>query len=774
MRILRYFLFVIFLAALLGEVSAQSIPSSTIRGFVYNESDGEPVIFTNVYCKNTTYGSATDLNGYFVISNLPAGNYTLLVTAIGYDTLSMDISVKADDFKNLKLFVKEASYLLETVNISAEKQTFQSEVKTAVQNVTPKQIEKIPTIGGQSDLAQYLQVLPGVIFTGDQGGQLYIRGGSPVQNKVIMDGMVIYNPFHSIGLFSVFDTDILRSIDVYSGGFGAEYGGRISSIMDIRTRDGNKMRTSGKISLSTFGASAMIEGPLKKATESSPTTLTYVLSAKNSYLNYSSKYIYPYATDAENGLPFSFMDFYGKLSLGLDNGSKLNFFGFDYNDKVDNYQGVASYAWNSYGGGMNFVIIPGKTPALLEGTLAYSEYNSSMEDQDSLPRASKIAGFNINIAMSYFLGKNLIKYGVDLIGQNTVYNFQNAVGYTINQADYSTELSAYLTCRLTPGNWVIEPGMRISYYVSLAEFSPEPRVAVKYNINDNWRVKASAGLYSQNLLSATSDRDVVNLFYGFVASPSTLPAYFDGKLVESKLQKSQHIVAGVEYDPINHLTLNAEFYYKNFSQLININKNKIYDDVESNADQPESLRKDFIIETGSAKGFDLSAKYDYNRLYVWAVYSLGFVNRYDGEQTYSTHFDRRHNINILITYAAGTKQDWEFSTRWNYGSGFPFTLTAGYYEPLEFDDIFDDYTTMNGDIGLIYDDVLNAGRLPQYHRLDIDAKKTFFIGKNIKLDLSLGITNVYNRKNIFYVNRITGDRINQLPIMPNLGLAFSF
>ncbi|MDL2240876.1 TonB-dependent receptor, partial [Bacteroidales bacterium OttesenSCG-928-K22] len=748
--------------------------NATVRGFVYEETTGEPVIFTNVYLHKTTFGAATDLNGYFVIPNIPTGSYTLMITALGYDSLSMNISLKAGEYRDLKLYVKEAVYDLGEVNISAEVQTRRSEVKTAMVNITPKQIEKIPSIGGQADLAQYLQVLPGVIFTGDQGGQLYIRGGSPVQNKVIMDGMIIYNPFHSIGLFSVFDTDMLRNIDVYSGGFGAEYGGRVSSVMDIRTRDGNKRRHSGNVEASTFGAKVMLEGPILKAKEGNSTTITYILSAKNSFLNYTDNLFYKYACTDDNGLPFSFLDIYGKVSLGFDNGSKINFFGFGFNDKVDNYKNMASYDWDSYGGGMNFVIIPGQTPALIEGTVAYSTYSSSMNTIDSLPRYSQIGGFNINLAMSYFYGKNQMKYGIDVVGQDTEYKFRRANNVNTEHKDFSTEIGLFISGRFVMNKLILEPGFRVYYYASLGEFSPEPRLAVKYNINNKWRLKASGGLYSQNLMSASSDRDVVNLFYGFLSTPSSIPKYFEGKKVNGKLQKSQHIVVGIEFDPINHLTIDAEAYYKNFSQLTNVNRDKIFDNTEEFANQPERLRQDYIIEKGAAKGFDISAKYDYKRIYLWFVYSLGFVDRYDGYQTYPTHYDRRHNINILGTYSAGKKYDWEFSIRWNYGSGFPFTLSAGYYEYLIFEDIYDDITQLNGQIGIIYDDNINAGRLPQYHRLDIDAKKTFLFGKNTKLAVSLSVTNVYNRKNIFYVDRLTGERVDQLPILPSLGLNFSF
>ncbi|MCK4569291.1 MAG: carboxypeptidase-like regulatory domain-containing protein, partial [Bacteroidales bacterium] len=345
-----------------GESFAQT---GIIRGSIYEEETGEPVIFTNVYLKGTTYGSSSDVNGLYVISRIPPGLYTLMVTYLGYDSLSMEVEVKADEIISKNLFLQKRSVTLDVVNISAERQEARTETQTSVNKVTPKEITAIPSIGGQADLAQYLQVLPGVVFTGDQGGQLYIRGGSPIQNKVLLDGMIIYNPFHSIGLFSVFDTDILRNADVYTGGFGAEYGGRISSIMDITTRDGNKKRFAGKVGASTFGAKVMIEGPLAKQKEQGGSSSSFVFSAKNSYLAQSSKIFYDYVD--EDGLPFNYLDLYGKLSFHFGNGSKINFYGFNFTDNVNNYKSIADFSWKSAGGGTNFVIIPGKTAVMVGG-----------------------------------------------------------------------------------------------------------------------------------------------------------------------------------------------------------------------------------------------------------------------------------------------------------------------------------------------------------------------------------------------------------------------
>ena len=754
---------------------------NSIKGFVYEESTGEPMMFTNVYLKGTTFGGSTNENGYFNINRIPDGRYTLLITSVGYDTIRETFNLSKGQSINRKYYMKETSQKLETVTITAEKIEARTETKTSVITVTPKTITKIPSIGGQADFAQYLQVVPGVIFTGDQGGQLYIRGGSPIQNKVLLDGMVVYNPFHSIGLFSVFDTDIIRNADVYTGGFGAEYSGRISSIMDISTRDGNKKRISGKLGANCFGAKVMIEGPLKKAKTPDDATISFILSAKNSYLEQSSKFLYPYAS--ETGLPFNYQDFYGKVSLNAPNGSKINLFGFSFNDQVNNYMSLSDFGWDSYGAGANFLVIPGNAPVMIEGTIAYSSYTSRMVEADNPDRFSNINGFNMGFDFSQFMGKNTLKYGIEMLGYTTDYQTYSVYGHNrIGAKLNSTEIGAYAKYKAVLGKFLLEPSFRLQFYASLSELSPEPRIALKYNATDRLRLKAAAGMYSQNFVAATSDRDVVNLFYGFLSGIDNLPETYNGEGIKTNLQKANHFILGGEFDMSRNVTLNIEGYWKDFVQLTNINRNKIYPDNPENAQIPDLLKKDFTKETGDAYGFDVSLKYEDQHWYLWAVYALGFVTReYEKAvengvelMQYAPHFDRRHNINVILTYTAGSKRQWEFSGRWNFGTGFPFTQVQGFYEYYSFQDgINFDYTTTNGELGLLYGD-LNAGRLPTYHRFDLDVKRKFYFTENIMLEADLSVTNVYNRNNVFYVNLITSDVARQLPILPTFGLTFSF
>ena len=772
----------LFFAILVTMLSSMAFAQNNdIKGFVYEESTGEPVMFCNVYLRGTTLGCSTTENGYFNITRIPDGTYTLYVTCVGYDTLTDQVSLANGQSINRRYTLRESSLTLETVSITADKVEARTETKTSVITVTPRTINKIPSVGGQADLAQYLQVVPGVIFTGDQGGQLYIRGGSPIQNKVLLDGMVVYNPFHSIGLFSVFDTDIIRNADVFTGGFGAEYGGRISSVMDISTRDGNKRRWTGKMGASCFGAKLTLEGPIVKARTNDDAAVTMVLSAKHSYLEQSSKALYKYAS--EDGLPFNYTDLYGKVSVNAPNGSKVNFFGFSFNDRVNNYKALSDFGWNAWGAGTNFLVIPGKAPVMIEGNVAYSSYLSNMREENNPDRYSKIEGFNMGFDFSYFLGKNTLKYGIEVLGFSTDYETYSTYGnYKIKNTNYSTEIGAYAKYKATVGNFLIEPSLRFQYYADFTEPSIEPRFAIKYNVNDNIRLKGAAGRYSQDFVAATSDRDVVNLFYGFLSGVDNLPSYYNGEKVTSKLQLANLFVLGTEVDITNDLTMNLEGYWKRFQQLTNLNRNKMYQDNSENALEHDLVKKDFMIEDGDAYGFDLSLKYETNHWYFWGVYALGFVNRnyerYDNGEislvTYQPHFDRRHNVNLILTYTAGDFREWEFSGRWNFGTGFPFTKVQGFYEFLSFQDgIYFDYTTTNGDMGVIFGE-LNQGRLPMYHRFDVDVKRKFFFNEHTILEVDLGVTNVYNRANVFYVDLITYETVHQLPVLPSLGLTLSF
>ncbi|MCB0586026.1 MAG: carboxypeptidase-like regulatory domain-containing protein [Phaeodactylibacter sp.] len=773
-------LLLLLFAFILNTALAQS--GGTIRGNVYDEDTGEPIIYGNVLLEGTNYGTNTDFDGFFSIGNLPAGDYSLKITYLGYDSIVADIKLKEGAIVYKSLYMKPSAVNLETVNVSSRKEQSRSDVQVSKVTVTPKQIRSLPSTGGEADIAQYLPVLPGIIVSGDQGGQLYIRGGSPVQNKILLDGMTIYNPFHSIGFFSVFETETIRSVDVLTGGFNADQGGRISAIVDIKTREGDKKKLSGLVSASPFQAKTLIEGPIKKLEGPGTGSISFLLTGKHSYLDQTSKALYSYAVDtnffsfaardtsfqdikkSDIGLPYTYTDVYGKLSFLGGNGSKLNLFGFNFTDRF-NFIGLAKLDWQTTGAGANFTLIPPNSNVIMDGTIAISDYEIKLEEADGRPRRSAVNSYSAALNFSYFGSNSQINYGFEFTGFNTDFEFRNSLGVRFQQQDFTTELAGYFKYKQKLGNLIMEPGLRLHYYASQSEMSVEPRLGLKYNVTDFLRLKFAGGFYSQNLISTVNDLDVVNFFIGFLAGPeSTLFQPGTRTPTKHNLQKSYHAVGGMEIDLTNNLFLNVEPYLKRFTQLININRNKI------NETDPN-----FITETGDAYGIDLSLRYEKSNLYLWATYSLGRVVRDDGVQQYPTIFDRRHNVNFLASYNFGKDKNWEAGLRWNLGSGFPFTQTQGFYEQNNYSDlVFTDILTGNFGLGTILSNDLNGGRLSYYHRLDASLKRTFEFSKDSKLEITLSVTNVYNRDNVFYVDRVTNSRVDQLPVLPSLAAQFSF
>lgn len=758
--------------------SALLLGQNTVRGFVYEKKTGEPIMFATVMLKGTTYGVSTDVNGYYSLTKIPDGTYDLNISTIEHEVFSEKVVLADKKVVSKNAYLNRKTIEIGIAEVSSEKQEQETNVRMSVKTITPKDIKQLPTMGGQADIAQYLQVLPGVVFTGDQGGQLYIRGGAPVQNKVLLDGMIVYSPFHSIGLFSVFDTDVIRTADVYTGGFNAEHGGRISSIMDITTKDGNKKEFQGRVSLSPLVGKIMVEGPLKKQTEKG-SSITYLLSGKRAFITESSNLLYTYVN--EEGLPFDFTDLYGKVSFGAANGSKFNVFGFNFTDQV-RYLAISDLNWRNSGGGANFVVIPDGSAVLINGIFSVSDYAIRLkEDGVDRDRFSEVGGFNFGLDFKYVLGEDEIKYGVQIVGLRTNYETFSPTGIKIQQQANTTELAGFLVYKKTLGNLILEPSLRLQYYSSISTFSPEPRIGAKYKVNPRLRLKAAAGLYSQNLIATNSDRDVVNLFYGYLNGPTNIQGTFldrNGEVrdVANSLQKAQHSIFGFEFDITEKLNMNVEGYYINFSQLTNTNRNKVFPDDASITNIPDVLKKDFILEDGRSKGVDMVFKYEERNLYLWLVYSIAKVDRWDGiSLVYAPVFDRRHNVNFLASYTMGKNRNWEASVRWNLGSGLPFTQTLGYFEPTDaVGGVGVDYLYSNSnELGVIYAD-FNEGRLPAYHRMDMSVKRAFKLGNNVKMDLNASVTNVYSRDNIFYIDRVTGDRVDQLPIIPSIGLEVVF
>ena len=397
------------------------------------------------------------------------------------------------------------------------------------------------------------------------------------------------------------------------------------------------------------------------------------------------------------------------------------------------------------------------------------------------PRTSSIGGFDLGFDFSYFLkNEGEINYGFNLNGFNTKYTTFNEVGRKIEDENFTTEIGGYYNYRGIFKRWVVQIGARAQYYASLNTLSLEPRIGAKYNASDNIRFKFSGGRFSQNFTSASSDKDIVNLFNGLLSAPTNVQDQFvnqfgNSRQVDNGLQYAWHAIAGVEVDLGKNIMVNLEGYYKYFSQLSNINQNKLYDDVAAFELIDDVFKKDFIIESGESLGADLLIKYSKNRLFLWGVYSYGYNIRWDGFNEYYPVFDRRHNINLVGSYIFGKNKDIDFNIRWNLGSGLPFTPTAGFFQSENFSDgVTTDPITNNTETVSTILGQFNSQRLPYYHRFDVTLKKKFKFKNKTIMEVVLSVTNAYNRKNIFYVNRVTNEEIYQFPLLPSFGVSYKF
>lgn len=756
-----------------------------IRGFVYDKSNGEPMPYEKVKLLKSdstlVAGAQTDLNGFFQIPKLQKGKYIVKVDIASYEISNINVDIlptKKIYDSRFELVKREVIKEFKEIKLSADQQRKKTDPDVSKIRLDKKTLERIPSYGAESDVMNGLAVTPGVVTTGDQGGQLYVRGGTPIQNKILLDGMTIYNPFHSIGFYSIFETELVKNVDIYTGGFESKYGGRISSVMDITYRDGNRQKVEGKVSASPFLAKMVLEGPIGKKMGTSPRTGSYIFSAKHSLLDYTSKTLYPEINQG-NGLPFNFTDLYGKITLNSTDGSKISAFAF-YNTDSVNYS-VADLNWQAAGGGVNFMMVPVGSPIFIRGHVNGSSFNTTFQETGAEARTSSVGGFDLGFDFTYFLkNESEMNYGFNFNGFNTNFTTYNELQRKIEAVNFTTEIGAYVNFRKIWLRWVLQPGLRTQVYASIGTVSVEPRLAVKYNVNEKFRLKMSGGRFSQNFTSASSDKDIVNLFNGLLSAPTNVQENFVNEFQQVKntkngLQYAWHAIVGGEYDLTRNISVNIEGYYKYFSQLSNINQNKLYEDIAQFATIDDVFKKDFILESGQSYGIDILVKYNKDRLFLWGVYSLGKSTRWDGFISYYPVFDRRHNVNLVGSYLLGNDKSYEISVRWNLGSGLPFTPTSGYYQLENFQGgVTTDYVNENPDeVATLLGD-FNSKRLPYYHRLDVTGKKRIKFKNKTEMEIVLSVTNVYDRNNIFYVNRITGEEIYQFPVLPSFGVNYKF
>ncbi|HET6569015.1 MAG TPA: TonB-dependent receptor [Rhodothermales bacterium] len=734
--------------------------SAAVRGFVTDAANGQPMQLVSVGLDavdgEAFHGAITNEDGAYALLGLAPGRYALRASFIGYATYVDTLRLQAGKIRLENIALHPATSTLNEVVVEDERAGGGARVTAGQQTIRPADIELVPTPDLSADLVGYLTTLPGIVTTGDRGGQLFIRGGEPSQNLVLLDGMPVYQPFHLLGFYSAFPADVLRSADLYAGGYGAEYGGRLSSVLDITTRNGNNRRFAGAVSASPFVSSVQLEGPIV------PRHASFLVSARQSFLEQGAERI------IDTPLPFKFGDALAKLNVEPSPSSRLSITAlstYDRGQLTGNPGAVTrdELRWQNQVIGGRFVSLPRRIPFIGELQFSYSHLNSEQGPPNTPTRSSVVQEVHAS-AKGTFLRGNFVntQAGVDI----SVFSMRNNLGGAFQNTFFDhiafQEVAVYFQPDFKPAPGLsIRPGVRFPFYRLDAHPHVEPRLRVVWEHGIH-QISGAAGLYYQEVVGVNDRRDATSVFTAWTYVPGTGARPAD--IRAGRVGRALHALLGYRISPRRELDLSVEGFYKKIDNLF-VPEWTAYPRLTTRL-QPAS---------GRSYGFDARLGYESKRLtvglnygYSSTLYSADRV-RYQlwyGDETlvYNPPHDRRHQVNAL---AGITLAGIDFNVHWQFGSGLPFSQARG----------FDGFILMRGprvDVSqqgtrrVIYERPYNA-RLPTFHRLDVSAEHTFTF-RRAALTVQASAINVYDRRNIFYMDVFTLQRTDQLPFVPSLGI----
>lgn len=730
------FLLSIFLFFQNNHSSAQD--TGTLRGLVTDSTTAEVLPFSSAYIKELKIGANTDTRGYFLITSVPANqNFTLIVSYVGYRARTLTIRVSKGKLSHYNINLVPTNIQMKTIESIGERVSSTSDSKISIDRISAKQLESTPK-GVEADVFRTIKYLPGVTGTSDVSARYFVRGGTSDQNLVLIDGITIYNPFHALGLFSVIDPDMVNSIEFFKGGFGAQYGGRLSSVMNISTKDGNKNRLSSKLSGSFLSGKFLLEGPLGNG--------SFILTGRKSFSNQIIKKFLN-----ENNVPVDFYDLSFKanyLDVDFLPGSKFSVSGFSSSDNLNNIDPqVEDYNWKSNAYGFKW-FQASDAPLFFELGLSISNFKGVTEPKFSgkTPLENKVSDIALKMDFTYvFDNRDEINVGFHVQQIVTDLFFNNALGTSVTLNTSGANIIFFGKYKLAQFDFFkLDLGARANLTTisrNANKKTLEPRINLTLVPFSNFSVKGSVGLFQQELTTISDENEVINIFEPWIVIPDYLPP-----------TSATHFIIGFDYEPFTSLNLGLECYYKRTNNLPIVNREKI-----STSD------KDFISGEGESYGVESSIKVNLEPITFSTSYTLAYAYRTINDLRYYPKYDIRHSFNASLDINLGN--NWNTGVVWTYNSGLPFTQIVGFYDKYYFDNLFGSWANYDprrpyGILG-----VQNIERLPTYHRLDFTiSKKIIFDPFNI--DISFSIINVYNRQNIFYYKRDTGERVNMLPFLP--------
>ncbi len=749
--------FNLLLVSLFLIVNQAHAQNAALRGFVRNASDGQPMQGVNVILTDDGdgfMGAATNRDGFFALSGISPGSYYLAISYIGYASHLDTLDFAPDDLVTYNVAIQLSEDLLDELVVESEREGAGAAGLTGgLQSITPREIALIPSPDISGDLASYLATLPGVVSSGDQGGQLFIRGGEPTQNQVIIDGMTVFQPFHLIGFYSAFPSSILNVTDVYAGGFGPRYGGRLSSVIDISTRNGNKRRVSGEISAAPFISTLLLEGPIVSGRVSA------LVSGRLSVIDQGAARI------LDRPLPYDFNDQFVKLHADISENSQASISALRSHDNgiigvLDDSDADSSrnkVTWTSQAIGARYLLLPTRIPVQAELLLSVSSIDNTFGLSDNPARRSNSTEVNLSANVTHYNRTTDVSWGLHARFSELSSELGGIFQNVSQDTEFISEAGGYLLLDVRGREGLsLQPGVRFSSFPSKGRTFIEPRIRLRYESGIH-QVSMAGGIYHQEIVGLTDRRDAGDVFTAWTTSPF------------GKVPRAIHGIIGYQIRPIPWLQIAVEGFYKTLTNL-------------SIAEWSSFPRFTTRLQSADGNIIGLDSRVEITKGGFYGFVNYGYAKvRYQAQQNeieywfgsseyeFSPPHDRQHQLNVLGSL---NWKNFVLSVRWQYGSGLPYSQALGFDEFLLLDgptDLFDEH----GETRVLYT-YPYGGRLPDYHRLDISLEHTFEISRNTAISAMASATNAYDRTNLFYIDLFTLDRLDQLPLIPAVGLKIQF
>jgi len=745
---------------LLITVAAASAQTATIRGFVTDASDGQPMPGVNVILTQPggdLIGSATDTDGFYGISRVDPGVYQLTASFIGYEDYEQSVTMVSDEIQTLNIELKIADNELGEVVIEGSKETAgAANITAGLQTIRPADISLVPAPDISADLVNYLTALPGIVSQGDRGGQLFIRGGEPTQNMVLLDGMQIFQPFHIVGFFSAFPSDIINTADVYAGGYGGKFGGRLSSVIDITARTGNKRRFVGAATVAPFVSTIRLEGPLL------PGKISFMASYRQSVIEQgASKLI-------DEELPFEFGDIFAKIHANLGPSAQISFTGIQTTDNgrlgLDPLgEPSADYVpdeihWDNLAIGSRLIFLPASLPVFAELLVSYSELNNEFGPPGDPTQTTDATLFSFSSNLTHYIGTTDFNWGIFLSSSKLDSNLGGIFQNLDLKVEYLTEVGAYIEPEFNPIEGLkVQPGVRFQSFPSKGQSFVEPRLRIVWNTGIH-RLSMAGGIYHQEITGLNDRRNAGDIFTAWTAAPNNV------------VPEAKHLIAGYRIQPNEWLTFSAEGFYKDLDNLI-VPEWTAFPRFTTRIQPADGKASGFDIrlELGSSDKFQTTLSWGRSEVvYSSSARALQILTGEDAVE-YSPPHDRKDQVNIMTSLKI---KGFNFNVRWQFGTGLPFNESLGFDRWVMLDSLVN-VVEVPGEERVLYGRPY-TGRLPTYHRLDLSLDREFRIGPTTFLTVQTGVLNAYDRRNLFYLDLFTLRRVDQLPLIPTLGLKLEY